>query len=88
MTEPEAPETKRGRPRPEAVVARDAKVLEIVTGAGETGVTRTAVAEALVAASPETKPSEAYLSLFRLRRDEKVKRASVEGKQVWVAVAA
>ena len=87
MTEPEAP-AKRGRPRPEAVVARDAKVFEIVSGAGETGVTRTAVAEALVAVAPETKPSEAYLSLFRLRKDEKVKRTSVEGKQVWVAIAA
>lgn len=86
MTEPEAPEaTKRGRPRPEAVVARDEKVLGMVAATGEAGITRKALADALVAENSEVKPSEAYLSLFRLRRDEKVKRTSVEGHQVWVA---
>jgi hypothetical protein len=84
MTEPEAP-AKRGRPRPEAVVARDEKVLSIVSATGEAGITRKALADQLVAENSEVKPSEAYLSLFRLRKDEKVKRTSVDGHQVWVA---
>jgi hypothetical protein len=84
MGEPEAP-TRRGRPRPQTTIERDTKVLDLVSAAGEAGLSRPAIAEQLGEGS---KPSEAYLSLYRLRKDGKVERKTVDSKQVWVAVAA
>lgn len=55
-----------GKRRPEAV-ARDARVLELVAGAGFTGVSKYDVAESL-----DLTPDAAYLSLWRLVKAEKV----------------
>lgn len=62
--------TGRGRPRPAATIERDAKVLEFIESAGNTGVTR-----AEIAAKLELPGTEAYLSVYRLSRgDAKIKK--------------
>lgn len=56
---------KQGRPRPIETVQRDKAALDAVTAAGS--VTRESLAEAL-----RVPPSQAYLSLTRLREAGKV----------------
>lgn len=83
---------KRGRPRPEATKERDAQVLALIDGPK----TREQLAEELTAqvraTNPDAeaiKPGLVYLSLYRLRRDNKVTVARGEnGKQVWSVAAA
>ena len=53
--------TGRGRPRPDATLERDAKVLEFITGAG-------AVSRKQIAEGTGLKGNEVYLSLYRLSR--------------------
>lgn len=85
---PETPTAGRGRPRSTATIERDEKVLAIVSGAGEEGISRSDIAAKLQADNPEAKPSEAYLSLFRLRKENKVQRKADGGKHRWVATPA
>ena len=65
MTEAtEAPAPARGRPRPDATVERDARVLKFITEA-DGSKNRKEIAEAL-----ELPGNEVYLSLYRLSRAE------------------
>jgi predicted Rossmann fold nucleotide-binding protein DprA/Smf involved in DNA uptake len=64
---------RRGRPRSPEVVERDDAVYAVLT-AGP--ATREQVAEAV-----GITPSAAYLSLWRLKRDEKIKRVEGNGRQ-------
>lgn len=77
-----AEETKRkGRPRPEATIARDEQVLSLVAGAGANGMTRSQIADDL-----QVDGNTAYLSLFRLRQAGKVSRVRNGTDHVWVVV--
>lgn len=67
MTEPEAPAEKRGRPRPEATIERDKKVLEHLRTTGPQD-------RAAIAAGLEMEGKEVYLSLYRLNRDGEILR--------------
>ena len=60
-TPTEAP--RRGRPRPDATLERDAKVLASITASGP--VTRAQIAE-----NTGLKGNEVYLSLYRLSRSD------------------
>lgn len=77
MTEPEAPAEKRGRPRPEATIERDKKVLEHLNAVGPQ--TRKQIAEGL-----QLEGKEVYLSLYRLNRDGLILRNGA----AWAAKAA
>lgn len=88
MGQPEAetPTPTRGRPRPEVTKSRDERVLAIITEAGEAGITRKAIHEKLVeeAAGVEVLPGAAYLSLYRLRTNDQVHKATGNA-HAWVA---
>ncbi len=74
---------RRGRPRPQNTIERDESVYRLLHTKGP--LTRTQVAEEL-----GCKPSVAYMSLFRLRRDGQVQRAagSTDARtRTWEAVA-
>ena len=60
--------TGRGRPRPDATVERDAKVLAFITEKGPS--TRKSIAEGL-----EMPGNEVYLSLYRLSRAGQIARS-------------
>lgn len=85
-TAPEAT-ARRGRPRPDSTVQRDDAALSHFTAAGADGLTREQLAVKLTESTgTEVKPSEAYLSIYRLSRREpatigKVRR---DGKTVWL----
>lgn len=68
---------RRGRPRPSNTVERDERIYEMLTSP----MSKTA----LVTASG-AKPSEVYLSLWRLTRDGRVERTRLDGKHVWQRV--
>lgn len=75
-----------GRPRPENTQKRDAAALEVFKAKGYEGVTRDTLAEELTKSlSEDVKSSEAYLSIYRLSRQDPpaiVKRRDA-GKTVW-----
>lgn len=66
--------TRRGRPRPVAVIERDEQVFNALT----TPMTRTQLAEA--SGVPEDK---VYLSMFRLRDSGRIRRERQGGNHVW-----
>jgi hypothetical protein len=69
MTEPEAPaDAKRGRPRPDATIERDKRVLEHLAAVGPQK--RDDIAKAL-----EMEGKQVYLSLYRLNRDGAILRS-------------
>jgi predicted Rossmann fold nucleotide-binding protein DprA/Smf involved in DNA uptake len=70
---------KRGRPRPDDVIARDEQVLAAIPAEG---LTRDKLAE--VTGLPENR---VYQSLWRLRRDGRVRRGNDRGARVWVRAA-
>lgn len=80
MTDDNTPTERRGpgRPRVPEVIERDEKVLSQVQAAGPDGVQVKVVAEAL--GSPK---NAVYLSLWRLRRDGRVKYERNGAKRVW-----
>lgn len=88
MTETDAavaasePATRRGRPRPQASIARDARVLELIQLQPRT---TTEIADALKAEGVgDATPGLAYLSIFRLKKgNPKPVKAKVDGKTVW-----
>ncbi len=68
MTEPEAPaDAKRGRPRPDATIERDKRVLEHLAATGPQK--REDIAKAL-----DMEGKQVYLSLYRLNRDGAILR--------------
>jgi hypothetical protein len=77
----------RGRPRPDAVVARDQRVLEYLraqvdeTGA-YVGKSRDEVAQATGLPG-----NQVYLSFYRLKRDGLITKGGVGGAQKWAALA-
>ncbi len=75
MTDEE--KTGRGRPRPTATLERDEKVLAHLTANG--AKSRKQLVEEL-----ELAGNEVYLSLYRLSRDQKIKRDG----SAWVTVSA
>jgi predicted ArsR family transcriptional regulator len=68
MSESEAPAEKRGRPRPEATIQRDDKVLEFLKANGPKN-------RKDLAAGLEMEGKEVYLSLYRLNRDGTILRS-------------
>lgn len=86
-TEATTPQTKSGsgRPRPQVTIDRDAKALEAITAAtGSEGVPAGLTKDELASAI-DVQPSEAYLSLWRLKRDNKVHKTHSGGAARWVA---
>lgn len=84
----EAAKAGRGRPRPAEVAERDQKVFEALAAEP---LTREALTARLVEAGvlPEADKNLVYLSLWRLRRAEKIERTRGEGgAHVWAHVAA
>jgi len=75
---PDAPTTRRGRPRPDETVQRDEAVFGQVQAAGAEGVTRDKVA-----ADIGLQPNQVYLSFFRLKRDGRIVRSSGTGRAIW-----
>lgn len=75
-------ETKSGsgRPRPQATIDQDAKALDAIRAAGETGLTKDELATAI-----EVPPNRAYLSLWRLKRDDLIHKVHSGGSARWVA---
>lgn len=82
MTEPQAETARRGRPRPQETIDRDAAVLAHVPADG-TSVTRRQLAEAT--GMPE---NAVYLSLFRLHRDGEIERVREGGSHTWKRITA
>jgi hypothetical protein len=79
----EAPASRRGRPRPQATIDRDARVLEHMR-AVDGGLTKAQLADATGLTG-----NEVYLSLYRLKRDGHVERVRGEDQRhVWRVVAA
>jgi predicted ArsR family transcriptional regulator len=74
----------RGRPRPQDTIERDNRVHQVLIDKGH--LTRQQLADEL-----GVKPSIAYMSLFRLRRDGRVQRVAGAGddakSHTWEAVA-
>jgi site-specific DNA-cytosine methylase len=87
MTEPEAPAeavASKGRPRPQATIDRDNKAYEAIVAATEAG---TPLTKETLATAIGVQPNEAYLSLYRLRVDNKIHKTRPEGgtgPYVWV----
>jgi hypothetical protein len=77
MTEPTpvAAAPRRGRPRPESTLKRDEQVFALVNG----DVTRKQIAAQLA----DTKESQVYLSLLRLRAAGRVEHVRENGVHVW-----
>lgn len=73
VQESEAQPSRRGRPRPQDVLQRDDRTLELLR---EGPKTRNELAEAL-----GVKPDTAYLSLYRLRRAGQVEKIHGEGAE-------
>lgn len=73
--------SRRGRPRPDDVVARDNKVFEIVKN-GAAPMTRKQVAEAA-----GEKESHVYLSLLRLRHAGKLQLKRTSDGHFWSLVS-
>ena len=74
---------RRGRPRPESTITRDADVLKTLGDFGDAGATRNQLAEKL-----GVKPSEAYLALWRLNKAGSVAKTRVNGQHVGKLVPA
>lgn len=72
----------RGRPKDPFVQARDEEVFDILKKAGDEGKTVAEIAEVL-----EVKNTVAYLSVWRLRKDERVKKVLNGTRQPSWAVA-
>lgn len=70
----------KGRPRPEATVQLDARVLEFITNSGEEGATKEAMAAGLE--QPENK---VYLALYRLRTTDQIHKTRQGRTSVWKA---
>jgi hypothetical protein len=79
-TKTESAETRRGRPRPQDTIKRDEDVRKALQAGGPQ--TRDEVAKSL-----SIKPSHAYLSLIRLRRDGLANRGEGDAHAKWVFVA-
>lgn len=84
MTEPTTAATAgRGRPRPQDTIERDNKVHALLVEQGS--LSRTQIAEKLGITT-----SLAYMSLFRLNKDGRVRRVTAEGSDakshMWEAV--
>lgn len=80
MTEPEASQPRTGRPRPDGTIEQDQRVLDHLRASGP--LTKSSIAEAL-----GLLPSRTYLSLYRLRHSNAVKRTRGErNEHVWSAV--
>jgi site-specific DNA-cytosine methylase len=83
-----APTRGPGRGRPDVTVTRDATALEALTEAGVVGLTRDELAAKIAEKTgTDTSSSEAYGSLYRLRRDDQVVRVQRDGKPHWVTKA-
>jgi len=89
MTEPEQPQeqaqTRAGRPRPEATVAQDAQVLQLIEASVDengqpAGITRKALEE-----QTGLPGNKVYLSIWRLKTAGSIHK--VEGNK-WAKVAA
>lgn len=78
---PEAPATdgRKGRPRPQDVVARDQAVFDVLATQG--------LARETIAERTGFTPNSVYLSLWRLKRDSRVERIKHEGNWVWQRIA-
>lgn len=74
-----AQDGRKGRPRPAEVVERDQKVFEALADGG--------LSREAIAARVELAPNLVYLSLWRLKRDERVEPIRHEGAQLWQRVA-
>ena len=85
---PSTEESKRGRGRPDNTLQRDAAAREILNEAGAKGSTRDELAVSLSAKlATDVSPSEAYLSLYRLNKNEELAKVRSGGKPRWVLKA-
>lgn len=83
---PEASKTSAGRPRPQATIDRDEVVLNHLANLPEEfadGQTKEQISAALGLA-----PNVVYLSLWRLKRDNKIHKSGAGGAARWSAGAA
>lgn len=69
---------RRGRPRSQVTIDRDAVVYAQLKAAGLAGITR-----ATIIANTGLSQSQAYLSLWRLRTAGQATRQRIDGKHVW-----
>ncbi len=87
----ETPETgeqaqgSRGRPRPEAVVARDEQVWEYLAQQHDNGQLVGKSREE-VAAATGLEGKQVYLSFYRLKRDGRIVKGGAAGAQKWTAI--
>lgn len=70
-----------GRPRPQATLDQDKRVLEYLQTVPE-GASKDGIAQAL-----ELAPNKVYLSLWRLKRDNAIHKTSAGGSARWLAGA-
>lgn len=68
----------KGRPRPEATVKLDARVLEFITNSGDEGATKEAMAAGL-----EEAENKVYLALYRLRTTDQIHKIRAGRTSVW-----
>lgn len=79
-TEATEAEKPKGRPRPEATVQLDEKVLEAITNAGDAGVTKETLAEQV-----DTPANKVYLAIYRLRTTDQIHRVREGRTTLWKA---
>jgi hypothetical protein len=70
---------RRGRPRPSVTLERDEQVFGELTSGGRT---RTQLSEVI-----DATPGQIYLSLYRLRKTDRVEKVRENGKHVWRPIA-
>lgn len=70
-------ERRRGRPRPQETIQRDAQLLLILRDSGES-MTKYELAEAL-----RISPSVVYLGLRRLKADDRVRHVRMGKRHSW-----
>jgi hypothetical protein len=77
---------RRGRPRPQETLERDAAVASLLAASGQT---INAIMEAFNASHPEApvKRSLIYLAVCRLRKLGQVVKARLNGQYIWNLVA-
>lgn len=83
-TTPNSGKRGRGRPRPDETVERDNVIMRSLEEAGTDGLSRDALVEKL---GGDIKPGLVYLSLYRLRKDGRVRSGRANGKHMWYTTA-
>ena len=83
MTEPTEGAVTRGRPRPAETIERDEKVLAFLEASRDENGQPVAKTREEIAAGVGIEGKQAYLSIFRLKRDDKIVKA--DGGHRWAA---